>query len=303
MLRFGGLEDDHMESQELHLAVSTDDPRHLSTLLSKDRYKRNINCRIGWDVPMTPLHFAASSGSLECLKILLANGSKVDSLDVRVQTPLFAAANAGHLECVRALLKAGADPSGSFHNNYTTVLTATREGNADILKELLHYGASANIRVNVVRRGPPKLTRIGPLYLAAVYDRLECFRTLLLYGADPNYNCTDLRLLEAIKNQQPVLEICLKHRCHPEFVRLLIDFGADLHLPNVQAMSLADSPSLELFKSEKGQPRSLMSQCRVTIRRLLKQIRKLHLIDQLEIPDRMVGFLQHRNSEYLRQDL
>ncbi|XP_018415576.1 PREDICTED: ankyrin repeat and SOCS box protein 12-like [Nanorana parkeri] len=303
MLRYRGLEDDHVESRELHLAVSLDDPQHLAKLLSLDRYKNYVDSRSGWGVPMTPLRQAASNGSVECLKILLANGAEVDSLDVKAQTPLFAAVSGGHSECVRVLLEAGANPRGSVHNNCTPVLTAAREGNAQILKELLEYGADANVRAKLANRATPNPGCTGPLYLAAVYGHLECFRSLLLYGADPNYNCTDLQLLKKMKHPQSVLEICLKHQCHPEFVKLLIDFGADLYLPNVHAMSLSDSPSLKLIEREKGFPGSLMFQCRVTIRRLLKQMGKLHLIDQLEMPDRIVGYLQHHNSYCQRQDL
>ncbi|XP_040179895.1 ankyrin repeat and SOCS box protein 12-like [Rana temporaria] len=296
MLRYRGLEDDHMESQELHLAVSMDNPELLSKLLCKERYKKYLDSRSGWGVPMTPLRLAASNGSVECLNILLANGSEVDCLDVKAQTPLFAAVSAGHYECVRALLKAGANPRGSIHNNATPLLTAARDGNANILKELLDYGAEANVRANLANRATPNPSRTGPLYLAAVYGHLECFTSLLLHGADPNYNCPELQLTQNIKRPQSVLEICLKHRCERQFVKLLIDFGADLYLPNVHAMSLADSPSLKLIEREKGHPRSLMSQCRVTIRRLLKQMGKLHLIDQLEIPNSIVGYLQHHNS-------
>lgn len=252
MLRYRGLEDDHMESQELHLAVSMDKPELLSKLLSKERYKKYVDSRSGWGVPMTPLRLAASNGSVECLNILLANGSEVDCLDVKAQTPLFAAVSAGHYECVRALLKAGANPRGSIHNNATPLLTAARDGNANILKELLDYGAEANVRANLANRATPNPSRTGPLYLAAVYGHLECFTSLLLHGADPNYNCPELQLNQNIKRPQSVLEICLKHRCEREFVKLLIDFGADLYLPNVHAMSLADSPSLKLIEREKG---------------------------------------------------
>ncbi|XP_072286884.1 ankyrin repeat and SOCS box protein 12-like [Pyxicephalus adspersus] len=296
MLKYRGLEDDHVESQELHLAVSMDNPQLLSELLSRVRYKNYIDSRSGWGVPMTPLRLAASNGSLECLNILLANGSEVDILDVKAQTPLFAAVSAGHLECVRALLKVGANPCGSVHNNCTPVLTAAREGNAKILKELLDYGADANVRAKVANRFTPNPNCTGPLYLAAVYGHLDCFRFLLFYGADPNYNCTDRQLLTNMKSRQSVLEICLKHRCDPEFVQLLIEFGADLYLPNIQALSLVDTPSLKLIEREKGHPRPLMSQCRLVIRRLLQQIGKLHLIDQLQIPDRIVRYLQHQNS-------
>ncbi|XP_073497151.1 ankyrin repeat and SOCS box protein 12-like isoform X1 [Phyllobates terribilis] len=298
MLKYRGDEDDHAESCELHRAVQMDEPQHLSELLCQDRYKEYIESRNGWGVPVTPLRLAASQGSLECLKILLANGAEVDCLDVKAQTPLFAAVSAGHFDCVRELLKAGANPCGSVYNNCSPVLTASRDGGDKILKELLDYGADTNVRLKKPPiRTIPSTGCSGPLYLAAVYGQLECFRTLLLYGAEPNYNCTDQDILMKIKHPVSVLEICLKHGCSPEFIHLLIDFGAHLYLPNVHTYQpLAQRHSLELLEKEKEYPRSLMSQCRLTIRRRLNQMGKLRLIDRLKIPQRIVKYLQHQSN-------
>ncbi|XP_056397485.1 ankyrin repeat and SOCS box protein 12-like [Hyla sarda] len=298
MLKHRGNEDDHAESYELHLAVQKDNPQHLSALLCQDKYKQYIESRSGWGVPVTPLRLAASQGYLECVKILLANGAEVDCLDVKAQTPLFAAVSARHLDCVRELLQAGANPCGSAYNNCSPVLAASRDGQIKILKELLDYGADANIRSRKIPKRTVSSTGCsGPLYLAAVYGHLECFRTLLLYGAEPNYNCTDQDILERVKRPVSVLEICLKHGCNPEFIQLLINFGAHIYLPNIQKYQpLAHRHSLELLEREKEYPRSLMSQCRVTIRRSLYQMGRLRLIDQLKIPQRIVRYLQHQND-------
>ncbi|KAG8553793.1 hypothetical protein GDO81_003547 [Engystomops pustulosus] len=297
MLKHRGHEDDHEETCEIILAVQMDKPQLLFDLLHQDKYKNYIESRSGWGVPVTPLRLAASQGFLECVKVLLANGAEVDCLDAKAQTPLFAAVSAGHLDCVRELLKAGANPRGSVHNNCSPMLSASRVGHVNILKELLEYGADVNTRA---RRRPkrPGSSCTGPLYLAAVYGHLECFRTLLLHGAEPNYNCTDQDILRRMKNPVSVLETCLRHGCGPEFINLLIDFGARVHLPNMNAyQSLAQRPALEFLEREKVYPRSLMSQCRVSIRRRLYQIGKLGFIDQLDIPKRMVNYLLYQNNQ------
>ncbi|XP_063793283.1 ankyrin repeat and SOCS box protein 12-like [Pseudophryne corroboree] len=297
MLKYRGHENDYAESCELHLAVSMDNPQRLSDLLCIERYKKIIDSRSGWGVPVTPLRLAASRGSLECLKILLANGAEVDTLDVKAQTPLFAAVNGGHFDCVRELLKAGANPCGSVYNNCSPVLTASRDGNAKILKELLDYGADSNVRSKMTNRTTSSTSCTGPLYLAAAYGHLECFKTILHYGAEPNYNCTDQELLKTIKHPITVLEMCLKHCCASHFVKLLIEFGANVYLPDIHVnKSLPNSYSLELLARERECPRSLISQCRITIRRILKQVGRLHLIEQLEIPLRLVRYLQHHND-------
>ncbi|XP_069611599.1 ankyrin repeat and SOCS box protein 12 [Ranitomeya imitator] len=284
------------DGRELHLAVTMDNPEYLTSLLSEDKYKMLVNSHSGWGVPVTPLRLAASKGSLECLKILLANGAEVDILDVKAQTPLFSAVSAGHFDCVRELLKAGACPSGSIYNNCTPVLNAAREGNASILRELLDYGAEPNVKCKLPDWSTNIATTTGPLYLSAVYGHLECFRTLLLYGADPDYNCTDETLLKRIKYPKTVLDVCLKHGCRKSFVTLLVDFGADVYLPDIHiSKTFPNHEAMELLARERVHPKSLMSQCRLTILKLLRQVEKMQHLHQLEIPQTMIRYLLHES--------
>ncbi|XP_068103634.1 ankyrin repeat and SOCS box protein 12-like [Hyperolius riggenbachi] len=283
------------ESRELHLAVAMDNPEYLAFLLADDKYRKFLNSRSGWGVPVTPLRLAASKGSLECLKTLLSHGAEVDILDVKAQTPLFAAVCAGHFDCVRELLKAGASPSGSVHNNGSPVLTAAREGSISILRELLENGAEPNVKCKLPDWAASNTISTGPLYLSAVYGHLECFRTLLFYGADPDYNCTDERILKRIKQPKTVLDVCLKHGCKTAFVKLLIDYGANVYVPDLTIVkSFPNQEAVELLTKERGHPKSLMSQCRLAILKLIRQAGKTHLPDQLEIPQTMTRYLMHQ---------
>ncbi|KAE8584230.1 hypothetical protein XENTR_v10020872 [Xenopus tropicalis] len=253
MLQLRGHEYDLAESRRLHLTVAMDDPQQLSELLSQTRYKEVINSPSGWGVPETPLRCAASQGFLDCLKILLDNGAEVDSLDVKAQTPLFTAVSAGHLECVKELLQAGADPCGSAYNNCSPLLIAAHNRNDKILVELFKYGAEANVKSKRSDCALSIKTSTGPLYISAIYDRLHCFKTLLLYGADPDYNCTDPKLLQRIKHPRPVLEICLKHRVRVDYVKLLIDFGANIHLVDEDVIKLfVNGEAADLLMQERG---------------------------------------------------
>ncbi|TSL89878.1 Ribosomal protein S6 kinase alpha-3 [Bagarius yarrelli] len=224
-------EDEEEVCQQLKNAIAEDDDKLLTNLLSQERYKRCINSRSGWGIPCTPLKTAAAHGHLRCLECLLAHGAEVDSLDVKAQTPLFTAVNGQHLGCVSALLKAGADPNGSQYNNCSPVLNAAKDGNIDILKELLYYGAETNVRAKLPDWASNSTTCRGPLYIAAIYGHLECFKLLLLYGADPDYNCKEVKALARIKQSNTVLETCLKYGCQLEYIQLLIDFGANVYIP------------------------------------------------------------------------
>lgn len=226
-------EDEEDESQMLTQAVTSDDDRLLTELLAEERFRRCINSRSGWGIPGTPLRTAAALGHLRCLEVLLTHGAEVDSLDVKAQTPLFTAVSGKHLDCVTALLKAGADPNGSQYNNCSPVLTAAREGDVDILRELLDAGAEVDVRPKVPDWASNATACRGPLYISAVYGHLDCFKLLLLHGANPDYNCTEEKMLARIKQPKTVLEMCLRYGCGVEYAQLLIEFGANVYLPTL----------------------------------------------------------------------
>lgn len=173
---------------------------------------------------------------------------------MKAQTPLFTAVSGKHLDCVVALLKAGADPNGSPYNNCSPVLTAAREGDVDVLRELLRYGAEVNVKPKLPDWASNATACRGPLYISAVYGHLDCFKLLLLHGANPNYNCLDEKMLARIKNPKTVLEVCLRNGCGAEYIQLLIDFGADVYLPNlIIDKTTKQTKALVLLLKERGE--------------------------------------------------
>ncbi|CAN8188969.1 unnamed protein product [Coccothraustes coccothraustes] len=288
-------EEDGGESEELSRAVRQDDHEALARLLSQARYRRLLDRRSGWGVPSTPLRLAAARGCVRSLRLLLAHGAPVDSLDVKAQTPLFVAVSNGHGECVRLLLEAGASPAGSAYNNCSPLLLAARDGRAAIVRLLLEHGAEPNARARLPEWAAKAAACSGPLYLAAAYGHLECFRLLLLHGADPDYNCTEQAVLAQIREPRTLLETCLRHGCRGDFVRLLIDFGANVYLPGVPAHGPAPrSEGLELLLHARAHPKSLLSQSRLAMRRLLKHPGSLATLRELEIPTALAKYLQHQ---------
>nr|BAG62367.1 unnamed protein product [Homo sapiens] len=254
---------DTEEKQALNQAVYDNDSYTLDQLLRQERYKRFINSRSGWGVPGTPLRLAASYGHLSCLQVLLAHGADVDSLDVKAQTPLFTAVSHGHLDCVRVLLEAGASPGGSIYNNCSPVLTAARDGAVAILQELLDHGAEANVKAKLPVWASNIASCSGPLYLAAVYGHLDCFR--------------------------------LHHNCEPEYIQLLIDFGANIYLPSLSLdLTSQDDKGIALLLQARATPRSLLSQVRLVVRRALCQAGQPQAINQLDIPPMLISYLKHQ---------
>ncbi|NXF73265.1 ASB12 protein, partial [Sclerurus mexicanus] len=135
----------------------------------------------------------------------------------------------------------------------------------------------------------------GPLYLAAAYGHLECFRMLLLHGAEPNYNCADESVVAQVKEPKTLLETCLRHGGRGDFIRLLIDFGANVYLPGIPADGAAPrGEGLELLLQARAHPKSLLSQSRLALRRLLKRPGLLPTLGELEIPTVLAKYLQYQ---------
>ena len=70
-------DEDSEQCQALNNAVSGDNVSLLSELLSQESYRRCINARSGWGVPVTPLRTAAALGHLRCVELLLEHGAEV----------------------------------------------------------------------------------------------------------------------------------------------------------------------------------------------------------------------------------
>ncbi|MED6264342.1 hypothetical protein CHARACLAT_013856 [Characodon lateralis] len=291
-------DEDGEQGQALNTAVSADDTTLLSELLSQEKYRSCINAPSGWGVPVTALRTAAALGHLKCLELLLEHGAEIDILDVKAQTPLFTAVSGKHLDCVVALLKAGADPNGSHYNNCSPVLTAAREGDVETLRELLRFGGEVDVRPKVPPWASNATACRGPLYISAVYGHLGCFKLLLLHGANPNYNCTDEKMLARIKQPKTVVEVCLRYGCGVEYIQLLIDFGADVYLPTlIIDKTTKQNEALVLLLKERVCPKTLMSQARLAIRRHIPFADKDPAIDSLDIPLILRNYLKHRYSE------
>jgi ankyrin repeat protein len=116
---------------------------------------------IEYNNPVTALRWASLNGHLDVVKEMLKAGADVHSSD---DAALYNASCNGHLEIVKELLKAGAD----VHADDDKVLGAvSRNGHLDVVKELLKAG------VNVHGRGDYALTIAKKYGHQDVVDFLE----------------------------------------------------------------------------------------------------------------------------------
>ena len=101
------------EDAELYLKCAVEEGDAKSVKLCLDQ-GASVNCQFKDDL-YTPLHTACSSGistgSMEVLNLLLAEGADGNACNKWRETPLLIAANNGHRAAVESLLRHGADPS------------------------------------------------------------------------------------------------------------------------------------------------------------------------------------------------
>lgn len=118
---------------------------------------------------------AAASGDVATLRMLTAQGSKVDVRDARGRTPLIVAAFARQHDAMRALVAAGADPNALDGDRYDMVTIAAVADDVATLTVALELGNKAT---NVTSRYD------GTALIAAAHlGHADVVRKLITAGA------------------------------------------------------------------------------------------------------------------------
>lgn len=141
----------------------------------------------------TPLMFAARSGDLRSVQLLIEAGSDVNEVSAFGTSPAIMATHSGNTATLSAILAAGADTDSAV-SGHTALHVAVLRGNNDAVKALLDHGANVNAIVehsSPTRRQSEDYhfheTFVGatPLWLAARFLEPDIMSTLLAQGADP----------------------------------------------------------------------------------------------------------------------
>lgn len=198
---------------KLHHAAASGSVGHTLDLLS--RCSSDID-RAGGDNDWTPLMFAADTGYLRVIRILLKWGADVSAKTVHDHTALHNSVRNRHLAVTKALIKAGADLEAKTNRaatgpmpiqGHTPLHLAAAEGFCEGTVALIDAGASIGSRMN---------NGSTPLYLSACLARLEAARVFLRAKANlqSGANEGDTETLEAAA-----------HMSHEDIVALLRGFG------------------------------------------------------------------------------
>ncbi|KAM4796137.1 ankyrin repeat domain-containing protein 42 [Rhinophrynus dorsalis] len=125
----------------------------------------------------TPLHWAAHSGSLECLHWLLWHGADISSVTARGWTAAHLTAIRGQDACMQALVVNGANLLAEDERHCCPAHLAAAHGHSFTLQTILRTGVDTS---SSDRNG------WKPVHYAAFHGRLGCLQLLVRWGATVN---------------------------------------------------------------------------------------------------------------------
>lgn len=172
----------------------------------------------------TGLLAAAANGDVSALSSSLESGAEPDVRDAYGRTPLHVAAFGGQHEIMELLVAAGADPNALEHDRYDIVTIAAVANDVPTLEVALALGGRAT---NVTSRYD------GTALIAAAHlGHVEVVRMLVVAGAPLDHinNLGWTALIESIVLGDG-------GRLHTETLKLLVDAGANVNLPDANGHS------------------------------------------------------------------
>ncbi|KAG7572523.1 Ankyrin repeat-containing domain [Arabidopsis suecica] len=144
-------------------------------LLLHQLLKRGLDPNESDNNGRTPLHIAASKGSLNCVLLLLEYHADPNCRDAEGSVPLWEAMVEGHDKVVKVLLEHGSTIDAGDVGHFAC--TAAEQGNLKLLKEIVLHGG------DVTR---PRATGTSALHTAVCEENIEMVKYLLEQGADVN---------------------------------------------------------------------------------------------------------------------
>ncbi len=232
----------------LHYAVRSNDLPMVEALLAAGADAK-VRDRYG----LTPVRLACENANAAILKRLLDAGADVNSPDPQGTTALMVAARTdGGTEAVKLLLERGATVNAADSVQSTALMWAVRSNHPEVVDLLIHRDAQINARtrkgttparrapdsgggshgLGIVRGGWPERGYQEPtpgemtaLLYAARDGRIDIARALLAANANVNQ-------VEA--NGISPLTMAITNN-HIAVARLMLDHGADVNAPDVNA--------------------------------------------------------------------
>lgn len=160
-------------------------------------------------IGLTPLHGAASGGSVEIAEYLLDKGATVDILNDASGTALYVAAEEEHVPMVQLLLDRGANSNAIGGGEMVPLNVAALCGNLEIVKLLVKNGAELDPEI--------EYTWGSALGVAAYYGSTEVVKFLLESGCRFDVDDSD--------GDRP-LSLAAREG-YPEIVKIILGYDKD----------------------------------------------------------------------------
>ena len=237
------LDQNGMGIQPIHELAQNGDLQGLKTLLEENPQSIEAN---GW-FGRKPLHYAALSGSAECVEFLIKKGADVNAKSVINKfTPIFYAST---VEIAMLLVENGAVVD-IVAGGTVPLNCAVGTLRADVVKYLISQGADVNYLPKLDRFSTMTQSCQSRIILKSDREQKDkaynVLKILLEAGANPN--------LQDVGDSTVLHEVSRKGLI--DFVKLLLDYGADPCIRNVSKQTCFDSAAnfpeiLELFEPYK----------------------------------------------------
>eukprot|EP00128_Syssomonas_multiformis_P004010 Colp12_sorted_trinity150504_noHs@34864 len=151
----------------------------------------DINARDGNQ--LTPLHYAVSTGDIDCVAELVRRGADVNATDLLGSTPLHRAADAGHEKIVEFFIRTNCADVVINNKEETPADAAQHNGHVGIARLLAAYGNSRlsgtpkDMRRMQGKQSNKRTVDTGSMLLTAAKDG-ERFILAALLNAGENVN-------------------------------------------------------------------------------------------------------------------
>jgi len=171
----------HAENKKfpiLHLAAAWKKAKVLKYLISKGA-KVDIETFNGF----YPIHLAAESACIECMKVLIENGADVNRENKKNKVfPLASVIPSKNIEAIKFLLDNGAKVDVAKGMMISPLSMAVRGQSLDIVKLLMEKGNAKDIN--------------GAMYFVTMYNRLDIAKYLLSRASMDINNADGINLME-----------------------------------------------------------------------------------------------------------
>lgn len=245
---------------------------------------------------VTPLHVAAAHNHVECAEFLLQYGASVNQTIFNCTTPLHVASRFNSLACVVLFINHGADVKAVTKDGMSALHLAARNGHSKTAEILICKGADVN---DIVKQQPGSRSqgeKLSPLHFSARHNHPECIEVLIQNGADLNSQSGKLKRTPLHMTVEHKYLACscvlVSHGAdinigdykgntplhtaaslnEDESTQLLLQAGANLDYFNdtgKKPVDLATGVVKNVLEPMTGQPKSLMFDCVLTVRRIL----------------------------------